>query len=314
MLAPSRLALKLLARGSRVWYRWHEARRAALPAGARPLSILFSHRDAWKQRIRQGFEGVAHRPHFAELRHADLERHDLIVPLSLEDAQYLRQQPGHVRDRMLPLPDAECTALCHDKPALNRALMAEGFADHVPPMGDGIAPPYVCKPMRGENSQQCVLVSDRAAEMRLGASCAGPDLFRQAAVPGRIEYATHFIMCGGRLVRELTVRYHHATALYIKGDADACLETTLGRCPDAATLESMLRSIRYEGLGCANFKIDAKGRLQLIEINPRMGGSLCEHFFSFLRSMPQVWRTRAHGCTNWTWLDSIVERESLGRA
>jgi hypothetical protein len=45
-----------------------------------------------------------------------------------------------------------------------------------------------------------------------------------------------------------------------------------------------------------------------------MGGSLAEYFFSFLRSMPHVQRSRAAGCTNWTWLDSAVERESLGSA
>ena len=84
---------------------------------------------------------------------------------------------------------------------------------------------------------------------------------------------------------------------------------TLGRCADPVTLQMMLRAIGYDGLGCANYKFE-QGRLQLIEINPRLGGSLCDYFFSFLRSMPQTRRTRAAGCTNFTWLDSLAERES----
>jgi hypothetical protein len=311
MPALHHLGLKLLARGTHAWYMRREKSLAALPGRSRALSILFSARDAWETSIRRGFAGLPHRPHFGELRASDLERYDLIVPLSLDDVEWVRRQPPHVRERMVPLPDAEVMALCHDKPRLNRALTEAGFAPNVPPMGEGVEPPYICKPAQGENSEHCLLVADRDAELRLGNALADPRCFRQAAVAGTTEYATHFVARKGRLQRELTVRYHHDTPLFIKGSPGSQpLAKTLGRCPDPGTIEAMLRAIRYDGLGCANFKIDAAGRLQLLEINPRMGGSLSEYFYSFLRSMPQIWRTRSAGCTNWTWLDSLVERDS----
>jgi hypothetical protein len=307
-----RLLLKLQARITHSRYLWRERLLAAPSGRSRALSILFSRRDAWEPGIRRGFAGLPHRLHFDDLHAADLDRHDLIVPLSLDDAAFMRLQPPHLRERVLPLPDAGCADLCHDKPRLNRFLIDAGFALHIPPMGDGIAPPFVCKPARGENSDECLLVPDAQTEQQLAPYLHAPGLFRQAAVRGPVEYATHFLMREGGLVRELTVGYHHDTPLYIKNTAQP-IPCTLGACPDPATLQAMLRAIDYDGIGCANFKFE-QGRLHLLEINPRMGGSLGEYFFSFLRSMPQVQRSRAAGCTNWTWLDSAFERESLGNA
>jgi hypothetical protein len=313
MTAAYRVALKLLAHGTRLRYLHSERRLATPTPRSRALSILFSRRAAWEPALRSGFRGLPHGLHFDDLPAAALEPHDLIVPLSLDDARFLRLQPPHVRERVVPLPDAACTALCHEKPRLNRFLIDAGFSLHIPPMGDDLAPPFVCKPACGENSDDCLLVPDAAAQTQLADALARPGLFRQVAVPGAIEYATHFMVRDGVLVRELTVRYHHDGPLFIKGGAAMPALRTLGRCPDAATLQAMLRAIGYDGLGCANYKFE-QGRLQLIEINPRIGGSLCDYFFSFLRSMPRTQRTRQAGCTNWTWLDSIAERESLGNA
>jgi hypothetical protein len=308
-----RTALKLLGRGRQRWYLQRERRLAAPARHGRALSILFSRRAPWETAIRGGFRGLPHQLHFEPLPDADLERHDLIVPLSLDDARFLRQQPAHLRERVVPLPDEACTALCHDKPRLNRFLIDAGFGVHIPQMGDNIHPPFVCKPASGENSDDCLLVPDGATQQQLAAALARPGLFRQAAVPGATEYASHFLMRDGMLVRELTVRYHHDRPLFIKGGQAVPVERTLGRCPDPATLRAMLRAIGYDGLGCANYKFE-QGRLQLIEINPRMGGSLCDYFFSFLRSLPQSQRTRKLGCTSWTWLDSIAERQSPAKA
>jgi hypothetical protein len=313
MPALQRLALTLLGHVRHRRYLQHERRLAAPTPSSRVLSIVFSRRAPWETALRRGFGSLPHHLHFDDLTTAPLQHHDLIVPLSLDDAGFLRQQPAHLRERVVALPDADCSALCHDKPRLNRFLIDAGFAVHIPPMGDDLDPPFVCKPASGENSDDCLLVPDRATQARMSQALARPGLFRQAAVAGAVEYATHFLMCEGELVRELTVRYHHDTPLFIKASGTGAAVRTLGRCPDSATLRAMLRAIGYDGLGCANYKFE-QGRLQLIEINPRLGGSLCDYFFSFLRSMPQAWRSRAAGCTNFTWLDSAVERESLGGA
>ncbi len=305
--------LKLRSLVQRAWYLKRE-RPLAAAASPRSLSILFSQHDGWEMPTRRGFAGLPHKLTFAPLDRTDLSRFDLIVPLSLADARFVRSQPDHIRAHAVPLPDEACSALCHDKPRLNEALIAAGFAAHVPPMGADLAPPFVCKPAHGENSDDCLLVADYAAMLRLGAALDRPGLFRQAAVPGDIEYATHFVMKEGRLERELTVAYHHETALYIKGAAaQPALARTICPCPDAQTLTAMLRTIGYNGIGCANFKM-AGERLQLLEINPRLGGSLMEYFATFLRSLPQARPSRNVSASRWSWLDSVLDPPSLGAA
>jgi hypothetical protein len=306
-----RLQLKLLSHCRRAWYVQRE-RPLATVASPRPLSLLFSQHYGWEQATRKGFAGMAHKLHFASMAQSDLSRFDLIVPLSLADARFLRSQPQGIRAHAVPLPDEACTALCHNKPRLNDALIGAGFGAHVPPMGDDLAPPFICKPAHGENSDHCLLVPDYAAILRLGNALDQPGLFRQAAVRGDVEYATHFLMKDGRLERELTVAYHHDTPLFIKGSAaQPPAMRVLGTCPDTETLTAMLRAIGYRGMGCANFKM-AGGRLQLLEINPRIGGSLMEYFATFLRSLPQAQPSHRVSPSRWSWLDSVIEPPSLG--
>jgi hypothetical protein len=306
-----RLTLKLLSHCARTWYLQQERPRATA-ASPRPLTILFSQHYGWERATRKGFAGLAHKLHFAPMALADLSRFDLIVPLSLADARFLRSQPEHIRAHAVPLPDEACSALCHDKPRLNDTLTAAGFGAHVPPMGADLAPPFVCKPAYGENSDHCLMVPDYAAILRLGNALDHPGLFRQAAVRGDVEYATHFMLKDGRLERELTVAYHHDAPLYIKDTASpsSCVRV-VGRCPDTQTLTAMLRAIGYNGMGCANFKM-ADGRLQLLEINPRIGGSLMEYFATFLRSLPQAQPSRRVSPSRWSWLDSVIDPPSLG--
>jgi len=309
MKTLSRNLLKLLGHGTRAWYLQRERPRAA-GASRRPLSILFSQHVGWEDATRKGFAGLRHKLHFMPIADADLSRFDLIVPLSLADARYLRGQPERIRAHTVPLPDEACTALCHEKTRLNETLIRAGFAANVPPIGPDLAPPFVCKPIRGENSEDCLLVPDYATILRLGNALDRPGLFRQAAVRGAVEYATHFVMRGGQIERELTVAYHHDEPLFIKGSSSARPSVrVLGACPDARTLAAMLRTIGYDGLGCANFKM-VDGRLQLLEINPRIGGSLMEYFATFLRSLPQARRSRQPYRAGWSWLDSVVESPS----
>lgn len=308
-----RPVLKLRSLTQRAWYLKRE-RPLAAAASPRTLNILFSLHDGWEPLARQSFAGLAHKLTFAPIDRTDLSRFDLIVPLSLADARFLRSQPDHIRAHMVPLPNETCSALCHDKPRLNETLIAAGFGAHVPPMGVDLAPPFICKPTHGENSDGCIMVPDYAAILRLGHTLDQPGLFRQTAVRGEVEHATHFLMRDGHLERELTVSYHHDAALFVKGvAAQPPVAHVLGACPDAQTLTAMLRAIGYSGIGCANFKM-AGGRLQLLEINPRIGGSLMEYFATFLRSLPQAKPSRRVSASRWSWLDSVIDPPSLGTA
>jgi hypothetical protein len=309
--AVRRTALKLLSHATRSSYLRRERGHAAR---VQPLSVLVSTHPAWEPSIARGFAGLPHRLHFGDLALADLDRFDLIVPLSLQGAGFIRRQHASIRARAVPLPDEACAALCHEKTRLNEKLVCAGFSSNIPAMGEHVQPPFVFKPISGENSDDCILVPDHDSMQRLREELERTGMFRQTAVPGACEYATHFLMQDGHLVRELTVRYHHDAPLFIKGSAtQQPAVRTLGACPDPDTLMAMLRCIDYSGVGCANYKM-VNGCLQLLEINPRIGGSLGEYLFSFLRSLPQADPARRRSCKTWTWLDSATDYASLGGA
>lgn len=309
-----RKQLELLGRVKRAWY-WQQERPRATAACPRPLTILFSQHDGCEQRTRDSFAGMGHTLHFAPLAQADLSRFDLIVPLTLADARYLRNQPDPVRAHTPALPDEDCASLCHDQQRLNNALVSAGFGAHVPAMGPDLAPPFICKPVNDESGADCLLVPDYAAILRLGSAIDQPGRFRQSAVRGTAEHATHFIINNGRIERELTVVHHHDEPLYIKG---ATLPppaiSVLGRCPDAATLTAMLRAVGYNGIGCAKYKMVNGRLLQLLAIDPCIGGSLMDYFSTFLRSLPQAEPSRRISPSRGSWRDSVFEPSSFGAA
>jgi hypothetical protein len=304
----ARTALQLLGRATHARYL---RRERALAAAHKPLSILLSAQAPSEPRIREGFAGLPHRLRFERFDTADLEGFDLIVPMSLDDAQLLRRQSAFTRARTAPLPSEACAALCRDKTRLNEALILGGFSGHIPAMGDHVRPPFIVRAIGAGSGGARLLVRDRAAMERLTETVQPPGTFRQHAVAGSVEYATHFAMREGRIERALTVRQHHEAALFIDGEPSLpppiC---TLGDCPDLATLTAMLNRIDYDGVGCARYKMDS-GVLKLFEIDARIDARLGSLLFSFVRSMLPPGRSRRSAFMPWSWIDTATEESSL---
>lgn len=78
----------------------------------------------------------------------------------------------------------------------------------------------------------------------------------------------------------MTNEYHCREALFINGGR-VSYTRRLVTTPHLSVLERMLAAIGYEGLCCVDFKV-RDGRLQLLEINPRLGGSLAPSFGAFI--------------------------------
>lgn len=304
MNTPARIALELLGHCTRKAYVRRERR---LAAAQKPQSILLSARADWAAPIRQGFDGLAHALTFANLAAADLDAFDMIVPLTLDDARWLRKQSAFTRARVAPMPDEACVALCQHKPYLAEMLIVSGFSAHLPAMGEHVQPPFVFKPVRGDHSAPALLVPDRASAAQMGDALVRPGFFRQHAVAGSTAYVSHFLMREGRLERELTLRRHHDTPLFIEG-ASAIERVAL--CPDRDTLAAMLRTIGYDGMGCAHYKMDADV-LKLLDIQPRIGASLGAYLFSFVRSMQPQSRSRRSAFMPWSWIDTASDDAPL---
>lgn len=252
---------------------------------ARPLRILFSNRDGWVELLARKFRFTRHQIAFGDVRQADLDAYDIVVPLAMDDLRYLSHAPPGLHS-LIPIPSPTAIELCDDKLAFHRHLAGRGFGRWLPRIDAALAPPYVVKRNPDEAGAHCHIVTSAEAERALPPECAQPDYFRQEFVPGRREYACHILFKGGRIVHALTIEYGYATDYPIKG-RNATEYMLLRRCAWLALFADMLRALEFEGLCCVNYKL-RDGEPVVLEINPRLGRSATGYFFAFLRHLERA--------------------------
>lgn len=84
----------------------------------------------------------------------------------------------------------------------------------------------------------------------------------------------------GRIRKNITVEYRFGHCWPIK-TVDRPVGKALVPEKFIAIWEAMLRQINYDGICCVNYKVE-EGLPKVLEINPRVGGSLCEYLFAFI--------------------------------
>lgn len=162
-------------------------------------------------------------------------------------------------------------------------MIDTGFGDHIPPISGKKPFPYIVKKCVDESSLNCHLVADNNQEKALANLLGNPEYLSQVYIPGEREYATHIVFRDQQIVCSLEFEYVFTTLTPIKFKSKAqCLR--IRRSPFLDLFSAILSSIGFEGLCCVNYKVQNE-RPQIIEINPRMGGSLTPFFFSFLRHL-----------------------------
>ncbi|MFM7150128.1 MAG: hypothetical protein ACKO23_09825 [Gemmataceae bacterium] len=229
----------------------------------------------------QGFRLHLHQITFQEFEEADPTRFDLIVPLGLPAVEFLSAHPGWAPRNPLASPPLECVRLCDDKLALNRRLIQEGHADLIPRLGPGLSMPYIIKKSTDGHGINTHLVRNREDEQRFGHLLHDPDYFTQEVVEGFQEYAAHMVIRDGKLVCQMTIQHNLPTTMSIRGVQAKVTSSRVCRNHFTDRLVAVLNVIGYEGLCCINYKI-IQGQAKLLEINPRIGSSLCPFLFSFV--------------------------------
>ncbi len=242
--------------------------------------VVFGEHSAQVPAIRAHLDTRRYDPTFGVLAECDLTAFDLVVPLRVEEIATARRANADGR-RRAAVPTAELVALCDDKLAFNRRLLALGFGELVPallpdPPGEY---PFVRKARFGDFGQGVRLVRSPADDVPI------PDSFCQRAVPGEGEDVLHVLRLDDRVRFAVAYRYAMAHPLAVRGAADRPLSTTpVDPGPALAEYEPILRALGFEGLGCFNYKW-VEGRPMIIELNPRFGGSLVGEVTAALDAM-----------------------------
>jgi hypothetical protein len=243
------------------------------------LRIAFGDFLGWSADIRANLD-ARYAPSFVDLATADLDAYDAIVPLQRGDYGALSQRPD-LRGRKFLHPSPRAEELCHDKLALTRSLIAEGFGDIVPPLrAPGPPYPYVWKRRRSGFGVHCHVVN--GPEEEAGHDLNDPEWFAQTLAAGSMEFATHILRVGGEVRYISTFAYDMGEPTLVKGERHRPLTIRFQRdCRYRALFADILDRLDYEGLACFDFK-SANGVPQLFEINPRFGASLSFDVTSYL--------------------------------
>jgi predicted ATP-grasp superfamily ATP-dependent carboligase len=256
----------------------------ALLASRGSKKILLSGTPDWIDDIKRGFQRLPHQVEHGDITEESVQHYDVVVPLSLYALQEARRCCSP-KQNALPLPSVESVRLCDDKYEFNQALVQAGFSRHIPRMGLGAAlqMPYILKKRIGWWGTGCYIIRSRADEQAHLARINDPEYFCQEFITGPVEFATHILFVGDKIVKALNIKYEAANDLAIKGQ-DPFLYRVIHRCPYLKLFTRILRTIHFEGLCCVNYKV-ANGEPFVLEINPRFGGSLAPFFFSFVRHL-----------------------------
>lgn len=284
MDAPFQRVGGILASARKASFLAAEAIRM-MAAPPRPMRILLSPFESWRPWIERGFR-LSRSPHelvFADIASAPLEAFDLVIPVTGKDVRLLSAFGGRMARNPIPIPSIDAIDLCEDKQRFKERLVAEGFGRYVPGIGKDLRRPYVLKGRRGANGRLTHMVEASQDEERLAAELASPEFFAEEIVPGRSEYATHVIVRGGRVIRSLTIRYAFASDRHVMGRSPYVHRSPC-RCPHPDVLSDMLRAIGFEGLCCFDYKV-VDGVPKILELNPRLGGSLTPYLFSFVNGL-----------------------------
>jgi hypothetical protein len=202
-----------------------------------------------------------------------MDRFDCVVPFTLDDYLHLRRRPDRHRVNCL-MPPSALVEILDDKYRCNRLLTALGFGGNIPAMDAQVtAWPIIYKKKQdaaGLHSFLCFYED----ELRIIAASTRPDeYFKQQYVAGDVEYASHMLTIGGRVIYHSTVKYTFGAKYYVKGERCPAPPPEFCDCPCYGQLSAIVDRLAYTGTCCFNYKITADG-LKLFEINPRFGHSL----------------------------------------
>lgn len=177
------------------------------------------------------------------------------------------------------LPSRRAVDILGDKQRFADYAVAQGLADHIPETYRGpAAATFPCVVKRVDlDGGEGVAVAKSAAELRgllAAAPWRGHRVVLQALVHGD-DHVTHCLCRKGRIIWHRTYRYvlRAGTELQKSGTALAAIEVAEG--PEAlAMFERFLLPLGYDGPANIDTRRGADGVVKVLEINPRLGGSL----------------------------------------
>lgn len=251
---------------------------------SKKLKILFSIKKEWELDIRRDFRYTGHELSFKSFLDANLAQYDLLVPLTIEDLEYLQDKNHLVANNPIPIPSLKSLQICNDKYLFHQKLVEGGYENYLPKISSQLPYPYILKKKVDEWGINSHIICNKEDELRYSQSLSSKEYFRQELIPGKEEYTTHLLFSKGKIVCSSNIEYAFKRDFFIKGKGESPVTRQIEQSPHLPLFASILDLIMFEGLCCFNYKI-MDDRPIIFEINPRFGGSLRDHFYEFVRNL-----------------------------
>ena len=207
-----------------------------------------------------------------------------LLPLSTERTVLIPMKTSHTVDaprryRNL-IPDRRSALILADKFAFQSYMAENGLMAYAPATyesSDAAVFPCVVKRLDLSASVGVEIAISRAhlEEILQSGLFSGRPSLLQELVPGVLEYATFCICDGGRILWETTFVSTMSGPAMIKNEdngKDRRIVATPAKVLEQ--LETVLAPLNYRGPCVIDYKIADDGRVQIFEINPRLGGTL----------------------------------------
>ena len=207
-----------------------------------------------------------------------------LLPWSAERTVLIPMKTSHTVDaprryRSL-IPDRRSALILGDKDAFQGYMAGNGLMAYTPATyatPDEAAFPCVVKRLDLSASVGVEVATSRShlAEILQSGLFSGHPFLLQALAPGILEYATFCVCDGGRILWDSTFVSTMGGPAMIKNEdngKDRRIVTTPAEVLEQ--FETVLAPLNYRGPCVIDYKIAADGRVQIFEINPRLGGTL----------------------------------------
>lgn len=171
----------------------------------------------------------------------------------------------------LCIPPEDVLAL-EDKQIFRSWCTAQGFGPWLPTLSTRGVYPAVAK---WGTSRGCSGVRLLQNEHDLRRCPDESSCIIEEYIPGAQEFAFHFVAWEGRIVAHATCCYQFSSSLYCKGSVHGDMNCTATPVPLPGGADQLFRAVvrvmKYSGWGNIDFKLDSRGRVRMLELNPRIG-------------------------------------------
>jgi len=198
----------------------------------------------------------------------------VVIPMKTSHAVTVPQRyPGLI-------PDRASARIMADKSIFQRYLVDNGMTAYAPATyasPDEALFPCVVKRVDLSASIGVEIATSRRhlEEILQSGIFSGHRWLLQALVPGIVEYASFCVCDAGRIVWECTFASTMSGPAVIKNEDNGKNRRIVATDPAVLKqFEAVLAPLEYRGPCVIDYKIAADGRVQIFEINPRLGGTL----------------------------------------